>query len=132
MEDGTRQESDRGTPQGGQISPILANVYLHYVLDQWFEIVLKKYARGEIYYVRYADDFLMLFQYEGEAARVLELLRTRLAYSETPCISEFSFLVSAVQHSVCCIFHIFPEHLYRMKIPTDSIIVVMSRQRKVD
>ena len=46
-----------GTPQGGQISPILANVYLHYVLDQWFEIVLKKYARGEIYYVRYADDF---------------------------------------------------------------------------
>ena len=79
MEDGTRQESDRGTPQGGQISPILANVYLHYVLDQWFEIVLKKYARGEIYYVRYADDFLMLFQYEGEAARVLELLRTRLA-----------------------------------------------------
>lgn len=79
MEDGTRLESDRGTPQGGQISPILANVYLHYVLDQWFEIVLKKYARGEIYYVRYADDFLMLFQYEGEAARVLELLRTRLA-----------------------------------------------------
>ena len=79
MEDGTRLESDRGTPQGGQISPILANVYRHYVLDQWFEIVLKKYARGEIYYVRYADDFLMLFQYEGEAARVLELLRTRLA-----------------------------------------------------
>lgn len=79
MENGTMLESDKGTPQGGQISPILANVYLHYVLDQWFEIVLKKYAKGEIYYVRYADDFLMMFQYKEEAVRVLELLRTRLA-----------------------------------------------------
>ena len=79
MEEGTILESDRGTPQGGQISPILANVYLHYVLDQWFEIVLRKYARGEIYYVRYADDFLMMFQYEEEAEKVLELLRTRLS-----------------------------------------------------
>lgn len=79
MENETILESDKGTPQGGQISPILANVYLHYVLDQWFELVLKKYAKGEIYYVRYADDFLMLFQYEEEAVRVLELLRTRLA-----------------------------------------------------
>lgn len=79
MENETILESDKGTPQGGQISPILANVYLHYVLDQWFELVLKKYAKGEIYYVRYADDFLMLFQYEEEAVRVLQLLRTRLA-----------------------------------------------------
>ena len=79
MEEGTILESDKGTPQGGQISPILANVYLHYVLDQWFEIVLKKYAKGEIYYVRYADDFLMMFQYEEEAEKVLGLLRARLA-----------------------------------------------------
>ena len=79
MEEGRKLESDRGTPQGGQISPVLANVYLHYVLDQWYEIVLKKYAKGEIYYVRYADDFLMMFQYEEEAVKVLELLRTRLA-----------------------------------------------------
>ena len=79
MEDGAVAESDKGTPQGGQISPILANVYLHYVLDQWYEIVLKKYAKGEIYYIRYADDFLMLFQYEEEAIKVLELLRARLA-----------------------------------------------------
>ena len=79
MEEGVKLESDRGTPQGGEISPVLANVYLHYVLDQWYEIVLKKYAKGEIYYVRYADDFLMMFQYEEEAAKVLELLRTRLA-----------------------------------------------------
>lgn len=79
MEGGTKLESDRGTVQGGQISPVLANVYLHYVLDQRYEIVLKKYAKGEIYYVRYADDFLMMFQYEEEANKVLELLRTRLA-----------------------------------------------------
>lgn len=79
MENGTRLESVRGTPQGGQLSPILANVYLHYVLDQWYELILKKYAKGEIYYVRYADDFLMMFQYEGEAEKVLELLKTRLA-----------------------------------------------------
>ena len=78
MENGAVVESDKGTPQGGQISPILANVYLHYVLDQWYEIVMKKYARGEIYYVRYADDFLIMFQYEEEAIKVLELLRTRL------------------------------------------------------
>lgn len=53
-------------------------------------------------------------------------------YSEKLLISELPFLVSAVQHSICCIFHIFPEPLYRMKIPTNSIIVVMSCQRKVD
>ena len=79
MENETLQESDKGTPQGGQISPILANVYLHYVLDLWFEYVLKKHVKGEIYYVRYADDFLMMFQYEEEAIKVLELLRARLA-----------------------------------------------------
>lgn len=79
MDEGNKLESDKGTPQGGQISPVLANVYLHYVLDQWYEIVLKKYAKGEIYYVRYADDFLMMFQHEEEAVRVLELLKTRLA-----------------------------------------------------
>lgn len=78
VENGAILESDKGTPQGGQISPILANVYLHYVLDLWCERILKQYVRGEIYYVRYADDFLLMFQYEEEAKRVLELLRTRL------------------------------------------------------
>ena len=64
VENGAILESDKGTPQGGQISPILANVYLHYVLDLWCERILKQYVRGEIYYVRYADDFLLMFQYE--------------------------------------------------------------------
>lgn len=78
MEDGKRLDSERGTPQGGQISPVLANVYLHYVLDLWIEKAVKPRMRGEVYYVRYADDFLILFQYENEARRVMEVLPKRL------------------------------------------------------
>ena len=72
-------DSDRGTPQGGLISPVLANVYLHYVLDLWFEKAVKPKLRGEAYYVRYADDFLILFQYENEARAVMEALKSRLS-----------------------------------------------------
>lgn len=79
MEDGKVLESDRGTPQGGLISPVLANVYLHYVLDLWFEKAVKPKLKGEAYYVRFADDFLILFQYENEAGTVLEMLRERLS-----------------------------------------------------
>lgn len=79
MEGNERKESDKGTPQGGQISPILANVYLHYVLDLWYENLIRKHCRGEVYYVRYADDFLMLFQYENEAQAVMNALKKRLA-----------------------------------------------------
>lgn len=78
MEGQERKESDRGTPQGGQISPVLANVYLHYVLDLWYEHVLRKRCKGEVYYVRYADDFLLMFQYENEARQVMEALGKRL------------------------------------------------------
>jgi len=78
MEGTERKESDKGTPQGGQISPVLANVYLHYVLDLWYEKVLRKNCKGEVYYVRYADDFLLMFQYENEARQVLEALKERL------------------------------------------------------
>ena len=67
MENNTLMESDKGTPQGGLISPILANVYLHYVLDLWFEKVVKKHIKGEAYIVRYADDFVCAFQYENDA-----------------------------------------------------------------
>ena len=78
MEGSELKDSDRGTPQGGLISPVLANVYLHYVLDLWFEKAIKPKLRGEAYYVRYADDFLILFQYENEAKGVLEALKRRL------------------------------------------------------
>ena len=61
MEGKELKDSDRGTPQGGLISPVLANVYLHYALDLWIEKAVKPYLDGEAYYVRYADDFLMMF-----------------------------------------------------------------------
>lgn len=79
MEDGRLIESDVGTPQGGLISPILANVYLHYVLDLWFEIKIKKSLNGDAVLVRYADDFLIMFQYKSEAERVYQLLKERVA-----------------------------------------------------
>lgn len=78
MEGTEYRDSDRGAPQGGIISPVLANVYLHYVLDQWYQLGLKKHLKGEVYYVRYADDFLLMFQYENEAHGVMEFLRKRL------------------------------------------------------
>ena len=79
MEGTEWKESEKGTPQGGQISPVLANVYLHYVLDLWCEKVLKQKLRGEVYYVRYADDFLLMFQYENEARLVMQALQARLS-----------------------------------------------------
>ena len=78
MEDNERHDTDRGTPQGGQISPVLANVYLHYVLDTWYMILIRKVCRGEVYYIRYADDFLLMFQYENEAKAVMSMLRARM------------------------------------------------------
>lgn len=71
-------ESDKGTPQGGLISPILANVYLHYALDLWVEKYVKRWCRGQVFYVRYADDFALLFQYETEALAIMEALGKRL------------------------------------------------------
>lgn len=78
IEDLKYYESDKGTPQGGIISPILANVYLHYVLDTWFYVIKKKF-KGEMYLIRYADDFVVLFQYENEANQFYKLLVERLA-----------------------------------------------------
>ena len=78
IEDMKYYESDKGTPQGGLISPVLANVYLHYVLDMWFDKVVKKRCKGEAYIVRYADDFVCFFQYENEARRFYQALKERL------------------------------------------------------
>lgn len=78
MEDMKYYNSDKGTPQGGLISPVLANVYLHYVLDLWFYSV-KKSFKGEMHLVRYADDFVVMFQYEHEANEFYKLLIERLA-----------------------------------------------------
>ena len=67
-----------GTPQGGIISPILANVYLHYVLDLWFHQVVKKHCKGEACLIRYADDFVCAFQYQDDAERFYRVLGERL------------------------------------------------------
>lgn len=80
MEGMDRFESDRGAPQGGLISPVCANVYLHYVLDMWFDKeVAKKNCKGEAYIIRYADDFVCMFQYESEARKFFTDLKERLA-----------------------------------------------------
>ena len=67
MEDGKYLESEQGTPQGNKASPILANIYLHYVLDIWFVKVVKRQCQGEAYLIRYCDDFVCCFQNKWEA-----------------------------------------------------------------
>jgi len=71
--------NDEGTPQGGSISVLLSNVYLHYTLDLWFERVVKPRLQGEAYLVRYIDDFVICFQYRADAIRVQKVLEKRLA-----------------------------------------------------
>jgi group II intron reverse transcriptase/maturase len=77
LEDGCVTHPETGTPQGGVISPLLANVYLHYVLDEWFEREVKPRLKGRAFLVRYADDFVMGFACEEDARRVLEVLPKR-------------------------------------------------------
>jgi group II intron reverse transcriptase/maturase len=76
-EDGEWSKTTNGTPQGAVISPLLANIYLHYVLDQWVN-KWRKSAKGEVIIVRYADDFVMGFQYQREAKRFQRELKKRL------------------------------------------------------
>jgi RNA-directed DNA polymerase len=78
LEDGEISANEEGTPQGGSISVLLSNVYLHYVLDLWFERVAKPRLRGEAYLVRYIDDFVLCFQYRADALRVQKALCQRL------------------------------------------------------
>jgi group II intron reverse transcriptase/maturase len=79
LEDGKRTQADHGTPQGGSISPLLANVYLHYVFDLWVHQWRQRQARGDVIVVRYADDFVVGFQHRSDAERFLGELRERLA-----------------------------------------------------
>jgi len=78
LEDEELHANEEGTPQGGSISVLLSNLYLHYVLDLWFERVVKPRLRGEAYLVRYIDDFVLCFQYREDALRVQDALRKRL------------------------------------------------------
>ena len=79
MEEGQWSEPRTGTPQGSVISPLLANVYLHYSFDLWVNVWRQKWAQGEVVVVRYADDIILGFQYQTDADRFLENLRERLA-----------------------------------------------------
>lgn len=79
LEDGELSYPERGTPQGGVISPLLANIYLHEVLDVWFETEVKPRLRGRTFLIRYADDFVIGFAVEEDARRVLEVLSKRFA-----------------------------------------------------
>jgi len=77
MEDGNVSHPDSGTPQGGVVSPLISNVFLHYVLDQWFEQDVKPRMRQRAFLIRYADDFVIGFRDERDAQRVMEVIPKR-------------------------------------------------------
>jgi len=77
MEEGIVSYPDAGSPQGGVISPLAANVYLHYVLDVWFRQEVQSRLSGQAHLIRYADDFVILFTHEADARRVMEVLPKR-------------------------------------------------------
>jgi len=72
MEDGLVKASEEGTPQGSILSPLLSNIYLHYVLDQWFSRVVRPRCRGEAHYFRFADDFVACFQYRLRVSKIFD------------------------------------------------------------
>ncbi|MDR0774861.1 MAG: group II intron reverse transcriptase/maturase, partial [Rickettsia sp.] len=78
VEDGKQLTTDVGTPQGGVISPLLANIYLHYVLDLWFKKEIKSQTKGHMELIRYCDDFVVCCESEKDAKNFLELLQARL------------------------------------------------------
>jgi len=78
LEDGEVRLAEKGTPQGGSISPLLANIYLHYVFDLWFEQWRHRHATGDVIVVRYADDFVVGFQRQQDADQFMIDLRERL------------------------------------------------------
>ena len=93
MEEGLTRATEEGTPQGSILSPLLSNIYLHYVLDLWFSRRVSKQSRGEAYYFRFADDFLACFQYKDDAESFRKRLEDRLegfglklAEEKTRCI----------------------------------------------
>jgi len=79
IENGTWTACDEGAPQGASVSPLLANVYLHYVFDLWAQWWRRRYAHGDVIIVRFADDFVMGFEYQEDAQRFLDDLRERFA-----------------------------------------------------
>src|SRR5215510_14728423 len=79
LEDGVVEPSDEGVPQGGNISVVLSNLYLHYALDLWFKRVMKPRLQGEAYLIRYMVNIVVCFQYQTDAQRFEQVLEKRLA-----------------------------------------------------
>lgn len=88
MEDGLLQATEEGTPQGSILSPLLANIYLHYVLDLWFDKKVEPSCEGEAYLFRYADDFVVCFQYRQEAEQFQATLKERLEHFDLEMAEE--------------------------------------------
>jgi len=93
MEEGVWTQNEEGTPQGGIISPILANIYLHYAFDLWVQQWRKRKARGDVIVVRYADDFVVGFQHREEAMRFREELKGRMKKFELELHEEKTRLI---------------------------------------
>jgi len=86
--DGKTLHAETGTPQGGVISPILANIYLHYALDMWFQKMVIPHCHGQAYLIRFADDFVCAFEYEEDARHFYEVLGKRLGKFELELSAE--------------------------------------------
>ena len=94
IEAGVNYDTPEGTPQGGCCSPILGNIYLHYVLDLWFEKRVRKNCRGKAYMVRYADDSVFCFQYEDDAKEFYSQLKERLGKFNLEVADEKTKIIS--------------------------------------
>lgn len=87
-----------GTPQGGIVSPVLSNIYLHYALDLWFHKVIKKQCRGEACLIRFADDFVSAFQYQEDAERFYKMLGERLGKFKLEMSKEKTRIIPFPRH----------------------------------
>jgi len=94
LEAGRIVATERGTPQGGNLSPMLSNIFLHYVLDLWFEKRIKAQAKGACHLVRYADDFICMVQYVDDAQYIEQALRDRFAQFELELHPEKTRVIS--------------------------------------
>ena len=99
LEDGVVTVSDRGTGQGAVISPLLANIYLHYVFDLWAERWRRREASGDMIFVRYADDIIVGFEHEADARRFLDEMRERLGKYSLSLHSEKTRLIEFGRHA---------------------------------
>jgi len=99
MEEGTWQASEVGTPQGGLVSPVLANIYLHYVFDLWADHWRQRRARGAVIMVRYADDIVVGFEHREEAERFRQELGARLAQFALTLNEEKTRLIEFGRHA---------------------------------